>query len=144
MKVYISGCTRTMSKYIVETSSLLRRSGHEAYFHKQNTDYDPSLLQQADATVFVLPDLSWETPLRKLSQGSLKELLYCLNNKKDFYIAYKTFSGVLKIYAAEITEELCIRGISATYMNLDIMDGVLDHPTSHVTYTIPKSTERFY
>ena len=142
MKVYISGCTRTMYREIKETAELLSKAGHSATYYVRGTVYNKTLLEMADAVVFVLPGLSWETPLRKLTQCSLKELIYCLNNKKDFYIAYKTFDGVLNIYAAQINEDLCIKGTDSTYMNLDTINDILESPTNQETYVT--TTERFY
>lgn len=142
MKIYISGCTREDGRMIKQTSDLLRSSKHQACYWNIGSEYSSEPLEQSDAVVFVLPGGTFQCPLVRMTQGSLKELVYCLNNKKDIFVSYKSNSG-LRIYAAEITDTLCIKGISATYMNLDTIDEIKDSYHSEVK-TIKESTERFY
>lgn len=122
MKVYISAST-TQGYEIRCATNLLREGGHTPSHHVDGDTYDIDNLKKADAVVFVLPSNSWSYPIHKLTQGVLRELVFCINQKKDIFIAYRTQSG-LKIYAAEIDEDLCIRGIQATYMNLDTLNAL--------------------
>lgn len=125
---------------IEQTAKLLRSAKHEVSYYILGSEYSSENLEQSDAVVFVLPNGGFQCPLSNMTQGSLKELVYCLNNRKNIFISYESNSG-LKIYAAEITDTMCIKGIPVTYMNLNTLDEVKEHPT---TVRIEKSTERFY
>lgn len=142
MKIYISGCTRTEKRMIAKTADLLESAGHLPSFYALGTPYSRENLEQSDAAVFILPDGSFECPISHMTQGSLKELVYCINNRKDIYISYESQSG-LRMYAAEITDNLCIKGITATYMNLDTIGEVEDilRPENSKT---EESSKRFY
>lgn len=140
MKVYISGCTRENKRIIEQTAKLLRSAKHEVSYYTLGTEYSPENLEQSDAVVFVLPNGSFQRPLSDMTQGSLKELVYCLNNRKNIFISYESNSG-LRVYAAEITDTMCIRGISATYMNLNTLDEIKERPNIVKT---EESTKRFY
>lgn len=140
MKVYISGCTREDSRLIKQAADLLESAGHQPSFYSMGSEYSSEPLEQSDAVVFILPGGTFQCPLVRMTQGSLKELIYCLNSRKDIFISYKSNSG-LRIYTAEITDTLCIKGVSATYMNLDSMSEIKDSQSPEV---IEKSTKRFY
>lgn len=140
MKVYISGCTREDSRLIKQTADLLKSTKHQPSFYSMGSEYSSEPMEQSDAVVFVLPGGTFQCPLVRMTQGSLKELIYCLNNRKNIFISYKSNPG-LRIYTAEITDTLCIKGVSATYMNLDSISEIKDSQNLKV---IEKSTERFY
>lgn len=139
MKIYISGCTREDGQIIKRTADLLEPK-HQVSFYNIGSEYSSEPLEQSDAVVFVLPGGIFQCPLVRMTQGSLKELIHCLNNRKDIFISYKSNLG-LRIYTAEITDTLCIKGVAATYMNLDSVSEVKDlqYPEE-----IEKSTKRFY
>lgn len=81
--------------------------------NKKGETYDFSLLEQADCVVFVLDNFKWQEKLENISRGMLSELIHCLNNKKSFYIAYRSTDG-LNIYGAQITPDLVFSGIAGT------------------------------
>lgn len=85
--------------------------------NKRGGTYDFSLLEQADCVVFVLDNLKWQEKLENISRGMLSELIYCLNHKKSFYIAYRSADGI-NIYGAKITEDLLLSGIAGTKGNI--------------------------
>lgn len=142
MKVYISGCTRENKRIIEQTAKLLKSAKHEVSYYTLGTEYSPEDLEQSDAVVFVLPHWLFGCPLTDMTQGSLKELVYCLNNRKNIFISYYSTVGI-RIYAAKITNTLCIQGIPATYMNLNTISEVIESLPLE-TKVIEKSTERFY
>lgn len=47
----------------------------------------------------------------------LHELVYCLNHKKSFYLAYRSADGI-NIYGAQITPDLVLSGIAGTKGNI--------------------------
>lgn len=146
MRVYISGSTRTQDKIIKETAEILRKDGHIPSYHMDGHLYSKNNLEKSDAVVFILPSNSWSYPIHKLTQGVLKELVFCLNHRKDIFISYRAQNG-LKVYAAEIDEDLCIKGISATYLNLGVLDELkIDKSKADKPLVSSKSvgTARFY
>lgn len=82
-------------------------------YNKKETDYDFSLLEKADCVIFVLENFKWQERLENISRGMLTELVWCLNNRKPIFIAYRSANG-LKIYSAEITDTLVFQGIART------------------------------
>lgn len=121
-----------------EIEQILHTQKHKVSYWQKNQEYSLEGISKAKAVVFVLPNYAWEYSLHKLSKGMLSELVYCLNNKKDMYIAYKRASGAIGIYAAEITDDLMISGIRATEGNNTIMENVLD--SCETTQNLPDST----
>lgn len=85
--------------------------------NKRGETYDFSLLEQADCVVFVLDNLKWQEKLENISRGMLSELIYCLNHKKSFYLAYRSADGI-NIYGARITDDLLLSGIAGTKGNI--------------------------
>lgn len=85
--------------------------------NKRGETYDFSLLEQADCVVFVLDNLKWQEKLENISRGMLSELIYCLNHKKSFYLAYRSADGI-NIYGARITDNLLLSGIAGTKGNI--------------------------
>lgn len=85
--------------------------------NKKGETYDFSLLEQADCVIFVLDRFKWQEKLENISRGMLYELVYCLNHKKSFYIAYNAADGI-NIYGAQITPDLVFSGIAGTKGNI--------------------------
>lgn len=85
--------------------------------NRRGETYDFSLLEQADCVVFVLDNLKWQEKLENISRGMLSELIYCLNHKKSFYLAYRSADGI-NIYGARITDDLLLSGIAGTKGNI--------------------------
>lgn len=86
-------------------------------YNKKGVDYDFSLLEKVDYVIFVLENFKWQEKLENISRGMLSELVWCLNNRKPIFIAYRSADG-LKIYSAEITDTLVFQGIARTSGNI--------------------------
>lgn len=117
MKVYIS-CPHSFSEGLDKVWKYL--SFHvvgSIACNKKGESYDFSLLEQADCIVFVLDRFRWQEKLENISRGMLSELVYCLNHKKSFYIAYQSADG-MNIYGAQITPDLVFSGIAGTKGNI--------------------------
>lgn len=87
---------------------------YDAYvsYYQKGITYKKEWLEQADMVVFVLPYGNFAWDVNKLTNGVLKELIYCLNTHKPYFISYTTSDGKLGIYPAMINDELCITGIA--------------------------------
>ena len=115
-KVYIS-CPWSFSSGLDRVAKYLSNHGVEVSFCNKKDTYQFSKIEQADYVVFVLEDFRWQEKLENISGGMLSELIWCLNNKKSFFLAYVSTTG-LAIYSAEIGEDLILRGIAGTGNNL--------------------------
>lgn len=117
MKVYIS-CPWSFSNGLEKVARYLMGSSkgsiESVSYNKKGEDYNFSLLEQADCVVFVLDVFRWQERLESISRGMLTELVWCLNNRKPIYLAYKSASTDIGIYSAQITEELLLQGIAGT------------------------------
>lgn len=85
--------------------------------NRKGESYDFSLLERADCAVFILDRFKWQEKLENISRGMLSELIYCLNHKKSFYLAYQATDG-MNIYGAQITPDLVFSGIAGTKGNI--------------------------
>lgn len=85
--------------------------------HRKGESYNFSLLEQADCVVFIIDRFKWQEKLENISCGMLHELIYCLNHKKSFYLAYQAADG-MNIYGAQITPDLVLSGIAGTKGNI--------------------------
>lgn len=115
--VYVS-CSWDNPIELQKTKSALKTEGFSVTSNGKTEVYDDTKIQKADFVVFVFEKSSWSWALDKLSSGVLKELVWCLNNRKPIFIMYHSCSGGLKPYAAEITSDLTIRGIQGTSPNM--------------------------
>lgn len=85
--------------------------------NRKGESYNFSLLEQADCVVFIIDRFKWQEKLENISRGMLHELIYCLNHKKSFYLAYQAADG-MNIYGAQITPDLVFSGIAGTKGNI--------------------------
>ena len=69
----------------------------------------------------------------------LSELVWCLNNRKSIFIAYRSADG-LKIYSAEITDTLVFQGITRTSGNIFKILKVSSSLSSFGTLIVPNSS----
>lgn len=116
-KIYVS-CPWAFSNGLDQTVKYLKQNtGMEVLYSKKGEDYQFSKLEQANHVVFVLDGFSWQNKLENISKGMLSELIWCINHKVSFYLAYKASTG-LSIYSAEIDENLQFKGIAGTANNL--------------------------
>lgn len=115
-KVYIS-CPWSFSSGLDRVAKYLSSHGVEVSFCSKKDTYQFSKIEQADYVVFVLEDFKWQEKLENISKGMLSELIWCLNNRKPFFLAYVSTVG-LAIYSAEIGGDLVLRGVAGTSDNL--------------------------
>lgn len=115
-KVYIS-CPWNFSSGLDRVAKYLSNHDVEASFCSKKNTYQSSKIEQADYVVFILEDFKWQEKLENISKGMLSELIWCLNNKKSFFLAYVSATG-LAIYGARIDEDLVLRGVAGTGGNL--------------------------
>lgn len=116
-KIYVS-CPWAFSNGLDQVVKYLKQhTGMEVLYSKKGEDYQFSKLEQADHVVFILDGFSWQSKLENISKGMLTELMWCLNHKKSFYLAYRASTG-LGIYGAEIDENLQLKGIAGTANNI--------------------------
>lgn len=85
--------------------------------NRKGESYNFSLLEQADCVVFIIDRFKWQEKLENISRGMLHELIYCLNHKKSFYLAYQAVDS-MNIYGAQITPDLVFSGIAGTKGNI--------------------------
>lgn len=113
MNIYVS-CPHSFSEGLDKVLKYLSYYvvGSIAY-NKKGETYDFSLLEQADCVIFILDNFKWQEKLENISRGMLSELVYCLNHKKSFYLAYRSADGI-NIYGAQITPDLVFSGIAGT------------------------------
>jgi hypothetical protein len=64
--------------------------------------YEKEYIENADAVVFVLPNLRWFSEISALSAGITSEINYAKKENKKTFIAYETKNGDIKIYEAVI------------------------------------------
>lgn len=121
--VYVS-CSWNNPKELDKTKSTLETKGFSVTSNGKIEKYDSTKIKKADFVVFVLSGFQWGCPLEKLSGGILKELVWCLNNRKPIFIMYKTCSGELHPYAVEITEGLVIQGLAGTSPNMEVLSTI--------------------
>lgn len=57
-------------------------------YNKFHDDYHPEYLDTSDIVIFILPDVSFSTPLHRLTNGILSELIKVINGNKPYFIAY--------------------------------------------------------
>lgn len=57
------------------------------FIDRDNTEY-PEYLDTSDIVIFILPDVSFSTPLHRLTNGILSELIKVINSNKPYFIAY--------------------------------------------------------
>lgn len=115
-KVYIS-CPWGFSSGLDRVAKYLSNHDIEVSFCSKKDTYQFSKIEQADYVVFVLEDFKWQEKLENISKGMLSELIWCLNNRKPFFLAYVSTVG-LAIYSAEIGGDLVLRGVAGTSDNL--------------------------
>lgn len=115
MTVYVSVPYKKeyLSKKVLE---LLDRHSIKSLKYDKNEEYTTKKLSEADACIFVLGEF-FEYDITKLTNGVFTELLYCINNRKPIYLYYESQLGP-RIYAAEITEDLHLKGIQGTSDNI--------------------------
>lgn len=117
MSIYIS-CPWSFSDGLEKVLKYLSNYEVDSItYNKKETDYDFSLLERANCVVFVLENFKWQERLENISRGMLTELVWCLNNRKPIFVAYRSADG-LKIYSAEITDTLIFQGIARTSGNI--------------------------
>lgn len=123
-KIYVS-CPWAFSSGLGQVVKYLKQhTGVEILYSKKGEDYQFSKLEQANHVVFVLDGFSWQSKLESISKGMLTELMWCINHKISFYLAYRASTG-LGIYSAEIDENLQFKGIAGTANNIfTVLSGV--------------------
>lgn len=57
-------------------------------YNKFHDDYHSEYLDTSDIVIFILPDVSFSTPLHRLTNGILSELFKVINSNKPYFIAY--------------------------------------------------------
>ena len=57
-------------------------------YNKFHDDYHSEYLDTSDIVIFILPDVSFSTPLHRLTNGILSELIKVINSNKPYFIAY--------------------------------------------------------
>lgn len=57
-------------------------------YNKFHDDHHPEYLDTSDIVIFILPDVSFSTPLHRLTNGILGELIKVINSNKPYFIAY--------------------------------------------------------
>ena len=83
--------------------------------------YCDSWLDNADAVIFLLPDLSWGTKHNDLPIGLKRELSRAYAQNKKIFIGYETQSGDLNFYEADVilgTSNDRISGVAGTTASL--------------------------
>lgn len=115
-KVYIS-CPWSFSSGLDRVAKYLNNHDVEVSFCSKKDTYQFSKIEQADYVIFVLENFKWQEKLENISKGMLSELIWCLNNKKSFFLAYVSATG-LAIYGAKIDEDFVLRGVAGTGDNL--------------------------
>lgn len=115
-KVYIS-CPWNFSSGLDRVAKYLSNHDVEVSFCSKKDTYQSSKIEQADYVVFILEDFKWQEKLENISKGMLSELIWCLNNRKPFFLAYVSTVG-LAIYSAEIGGDLVLRGVAGTSDNV--------------------------
>lgn len=115
-KVYIS-CPWGFYSGLDRVAKHLSNHGVKVSFCSKKETYQPSKINQADYVVFVLENFKWQEKLENISRDMLSELIWCLVNKKPFFLAYVSAAG-LAIYGAKIDRGYVLRGIAGTGDNL--------------------------
>lgn len=117
MNIYVS-CPHSFSEGLDKVLKYLSYYDVDSVTcNRKGESYDFSLLERADCVIFVIDDFKWQEKLENISRGMLHELVYCLNHKKSFYLAYQAADG-MNIYGAQITPDLVFSGIVGTKGNI--------------------------
>lgn len=117
MNIYVS-CPHSFSEGLDKVLKYLSYYDVDSVTcNRKGEFYDFSLLERADCVIFVIDDFKWQEKLENISRGILHELVYCLNHKKSFYLAYRAADGI-DIYGAQITPDLVFSGIAGTKGNI--------------------------
>lgn len=123
-KVYLS-CSYRNHHRLKEAITVLSKTYDISYNEKEVSAYDDSKIQKAEFVGIILSNFDWSRALNLLSSGVLKEVVWCINNRKPMFIVYKTRTeGIIKLYSARITSELTIEGIAETTMNVKTLSEI--------------------
>lgn len=98
-----------------EVKNKVSDMGHDATYWKMGTEYDKSMLDDADAVIFILKDYYWQLKLSDVTRGARSEINRCLEQNKSVYVAYKRLDSDLRIYEAEILKDR-ISGIQGHFL----------------------------
>lgn len=116
-RVYISRSAKVPDEKLKKLINYLKGENIDISYWKKGTEYDLETFQNNNAYIFMLGDGFWfEQHLSCMTSGTLKELTWCLSNRKPIFIAYQSSDGKLAIYGANITPDLKIIG-DTTRMN---------------------------
>ena len=116
-RVYISRSMKVPDEKLKKLINYLKGENIDISYWKKGTEYNLEMFQNNNAYIFMLGDGFWsEQYLSCMTSGTLKELTWCLSNRKTIFIAYQSSDGKLAIYGANITPDLKIVG-DITRMN---------------------------
>lgn len=111
--VSLSWSTVLSVKHLLEGSDLFKVSVWE-----RNSTYSNSMIDEADAVVFILPGVKFNASGQQLPSGLRNELSRSYAQNKKVFIAYKSAtSGSFQIYSAH-TDGVSIAGIQRTYRDI--------------------------
>lgn len=106
--------------------------------NRKGESYDFSLLERADCVIFVIDSFKWQEKLENISRGMLHELVYCLNHKKSFYLAYRAADGI-NIYGAQITPDLVLLELREIFLRYKILNLSYRHLENCILIVLPRS-----
>lgn len=117
-QIYVS-CPWSFSSGLTQVVKSIKQKVRDdkVVYSEKGADYQFSKLEQSDYVVFVLDGFAWQQKLESISRGMLSELVWCINHRVPFFLAYKAANG-LGIYGAEIDDNLQFKGIAGTADNL--------------------------
>lgn len=110
-KIYIS-CPYDMPMVPPKIKKHFESHDVDVKYSQKGVTYRKEWLEQADAVIFVLPNMNFKWDVCKLTNGVLKELVYCLNTRMPYYVAYTTSDGKLGIYPGMLTDDMDITGVT--------------------------------
>lgn len=123
-QIYVS-CPWSFSSGLTQVVKSIKQKVRDdkVVYSEKGADYQFSKLEQSDYVVFVLDGFAWQQKLESISRGMLFELVWCINHRIPFFLAYRAANG-LGIYGAEIDDNLQFKGIAGTSDNLyQILNG---------------------
>lgn len=129
VKVYISVPMIVPMEDVRRVSSLIAEMGGKPDYWIRNTTYTDNRLKEADAVVFILPNLVWSINSKSLTRGIHSELLEATRLQKSIFIVYDASQGGLGVYRAEgkktLPNGLLLQGVAGTRNHLkDLIDTI--------------------
>lgn len=99
--VYISCPISISMNTLIGVGKAISQKGYKvSYWERVN--YDPYMLLNSNYVVFILPDFGFEEYIDDLPRGLKSELKTAIDNNIKILLAYKTKSGEINVYNAEI------------------------------------------